>query len=588
MASVAAGLFSSLPKPKYTGEHEELPAHTQQKGPRIVGPGVLNESQIVLKRSGPPPYGKRSGWRPRSAEDLGDGGAFPEIPVAQYPLDMGRKGTASTSNALAVQVDAEGKVKYDAIARQGHSENRIIHSSFKDLIPLRQRADMGDLSLERPSQEDVAAATEKTRAALEKLVSGAVAAQKPKNVKGLNRAEPTYVRYTPANQMGDTSRKNDRIMKIVERQQDPMEPPKFKHKKIPRGPPSPPPPVMHSPPRKLTAEDQEAWKIPPPVSNWKNPKGYTVPLDKRLAADGRSLQDVTINDKFAQFAESLFTADRHAREEVKQRAQMQQKLAEKEKLQKEEHLRMLAQKAREERSVASGSRRESRARSYSGSSYSSRSDSGSDGEAARERMRARQERRQENERQLRQSRMGTERRIQMMAREQNRDISEKVALGLAKPTPSKETMYDSRLFNQTSGFDSGFNEDQHYDKPLFAAQDAISSIYRPKAQQDDDVEDEGAADATMGKIQKSNRFEVLGKAKEGFRGAADADEREGPVQFEKDKDDPFGIDNLIGEVTGKAVGGSGEKGGKKRFGLEEAEDREKGNKRARMEDDGIR
>lgn len=549
----------------------------------------LSIADYFSQRSGPPPYGKRSGWRPRSAEDFGNGGAFPEIPVAQYPLDMGRKGTASTSNALAVQVDAEGKVKYDAIARQGHSENRIIHSSFKDLIPLRQRADMGDLSLERPSQEDVAAATEKTKAALEKLVSGAVAAQKPKNVKGLNRAEPTYVRYTPANQMGDTSRKNDRIMKIVERQQDPMEPPKFKHKKIPRGPPSPPPPVMHSPPRKLTAEDQEAWKIPPPVSNWKNPKGYTVPLDKRLAADGRGLQDVTINDKFAQFAESLFTADRHAREEVKQRAQMQQKLAEKEKLQKEEHLRMLAQKAREERSVASRSRRESRARSYSGSSYSSRSDSGSDGEAARERMRARQDRRQENERQLRQSRMGTERRIQMMAREQNRDISEKVALGLAKPTQSKETMYDSRLFNQTSGFESGFNEDQHYDKPLFAAQDAISSIYRPKAQPDDDVEDEGAADATMGKIQKSNRFEVLGKAKEGFRGAADADEREGPVQFEKDKDDPFGIDNLIGEVTGKTVGGGGgEKEGKKRFGLEEAEDREKGNKRARMEDDGIR
>jgi SNW domain-containing protein 1 len=504
---------------------------------------------------------------------------------------MGRKGTASTSNALAVQVDAEGKVKYDAIARQGHGEKRIIHSNFKDLIPLRQRADMGDLSLERPGHEDVAASTEKTKVALEKLVTGAVAAQKPKNVRGATRAEPTYVRYTPANQMGDTSRKNDRIMKIVERQQDPMEPPKFKHKKIPRGPPSPPPPVMHSPPRKLTAEDQEAWKIPPPVSNWKNPKGFTVPLDKRLAADGRGLQDVTINDKFAQFAESLFTADRHAREEVKQRAQMQQKLAEKEKLQKEEHLRMLAQRAREERSLASGSRRESRARSYSGSSYSSRSDSGSDDEAARERMQARQERRQENERQLRQSRMGTERRIQMMAREQNRDISEKVALGLAKPTQSKETMYDSRLFNQTSGFDSGFNEDQPYDKPLFAAQDAISSIYQPKAQQDDDFDDQGEADAAMGKIEKSNRFEVLGKAKEGFKGAADADEREGPVQFEKDKDDPFGIDNLIGEVTGKSGGGGGGgsvgKEGKKRFGLE-AEDRERGSKRARMEDDGVR
>lgn len=228
---------------------------------------------------------------------------------------MGRK-SALTSNALAVQVDAGGKVKYDAIARQGHSEKRIVHASFRDLIPLRQRADVGEISLDRPSEEDVAAQTEKTKAALATLVTGAVAAQKPKNVKGITRNDPTYVRYTPANQMGDTARKNDRILKIVERQQDPMEPPKFKHKKIPRGPPSPPPPVMHSPPRKLTAEDQEAWKIPPPVSNWKNPKGYTVPLDKRLAADGRGLQDVTINDKFAQFAEALFTADRHAREEV--------------------------------------------------------------------------------------------------------------------------------------------------------------------------------------------------------------------------------------------------------------------------------
>ena len=441
---------------------------------------------------------------------------------------MGRKGTSTSSNALAVQVDAEGKVKYDAIARQGHAENRVVHASFKDLIPLRQRVNMGEVSLDRPSKEEVAESMEKTKAALDKLVSGAVASQKPKNVKGGKRNDPTFVKYTPANQMGDTTQKNDRIMKIVERQTDPLEPPKFKHKKIPHGPPSPPPPVMHSPPRKLTAEDQEAWRIPPPVSNWKNPKGYTVPLDKRLAADGRGMQDVAINDKFAQFAEALFTADRHAREEVKQRAQMQQKLAEKEKQQKEEHLRQLAQKARAARSAPESSRGESRARSRSGSRsaspYSSRSPSppSEDESAARERERRRRERRQEDERQLRQSRMGAERRGQMMAREQNRDISEKVALGLAKPTQNSETMYDSRLFNQTSGFNTGFNEDQPYDKPLFAAQDAISSIYRPRAQPDEEY-DEEAGGAEMERIQKSNRFDVLGRAKEGFKGAAEAE-----------------------------------------------------------------
>ncbi|KAF2145725.1 uncharacterized protein K452DRAFT_221220 [Aplosporella prunicola CBS 121167] len=576
--SASLSLSRALPKPKYSGEDEDLPAHAQPKGPRVVGAAEIDQTQLVKRQTGPPPYGQRSGWRPRAPEDYGDGGAFPEIPVAQYPLDMGRK-TTSSSNALAIQVDAEGKVKYDAIARRGHSENRIVHASFKDLIPLRQRADIGEVSLERPSEEQVAETKKKTEEALAKLVSGAVAAQKPKTVAGTTRKAPTYVRYTPANQMGDNSKKQDRIMKIVERQQDPMEPPKFKHKKIPRGPPSPPAPVMHSPPRKLTAEDQEAWKIPPPVSNWKNPKGYTVPLDKRLAADGRGLQDVTINDKFAHFSEALFTADRHAREEVKQRALMQQKLAEKEKLQKEEHLRALAMKAREQ--AASGGRRGSGdrgspLRSRSGSEYSSRSVDEEE-EAAKEREEMRRERRRENEKQLRQSRMGTERRIQMMAREQNRDISEKVALGLAKPSASSETMYDSRLFNQSSGFDSGFNEDQAYDKPLFAAQDAISSIYRPKF--NTDADDEDPSD-TYDKITKTNRFEVLGKAKEGFKGTQDAEQREGPVQFEKDSDDPFNINQMISEAT---AGAAGSGSGSKRYGVEEPDERS--TKRARVDDD---
>lgn len=540
LSGTRSSLSSFLPKPRYTGEDEELPAHAQPKGPRIVGAQELESQQLVVKvryhvlgvslqsanskqRSGPPPYGQRSSWRPRAADDFGDGGAFPEVAVAQYPLDMGRKQTSS-SNALALQVDAEGKVKYDALARRGHSDSRIIHTSFKDLIPLRQRADVGEISLERPSEEEVEATRRKTQDALAALVSGAVAAQKPKNVKGTTRKEPTFVRYTPAdNQMGDKTKKNDRIMKIVERQIDPMEPPKFKHKKIPRGPPSPPPPVMHSPPRKLTAEDQEAWRIPPPVSNWKNPKGYTVPLDKRLAADGRGLQDVSINDKFAQFAEALFTADRHARDEVKQRALMQQRLAEKEKLQKEDNLRMLAQKAREEKAAASSGRRTSRSPDSrrSSSSYSSRSASEDEEETdRRDRERQRAERRAENKRELGKKNMGHERRVQVLAREQNRDISEKVALGLAKPTQSKETMYDSRLFNQSSGFATGFNEDQAYDKPLFADREALNSIYRPSLNNDEE-EDGGE---TLEQIQKTSRFETLGRApKEGFKGAGTAE-----------------------------------------------------------------
>lgn len=78
-------------------------------------------------------------------------------------------------------------------------------------------------------------------------------------------------------------------------------------------------------------------------------QGYTIPLDKRLAADGRGLQQVHINENFAKLAEALYIADRKAREAVEMRAQLEKKLAQKEKEKKEENLRQLAQKAREER-----------------------------------------------------------------------------------------------------------------------------------------------------------------------------------------------------------------------------------------------
>ena len=131
---------------------------------------------------------------------------------------------------------------------------------------------------------------------------------------------------------------------MVEAQIDPMEPPKHKSKKVPRGPPSPPVPVLHSPPRKLTVKDQQEWKIPPCISNWKNARGYTIPLDKRLAADGRDLQDMSINNKFAGLSETLYLAERKAAEDLKLRNQLRKKMAVREKEDKEAELRDLAMK----------------------------------------------------------------------------------------------------------------------------------------------------------------------------------------------------------------------------------------------------
>nr|MBE5724481.1 Bx42 [Cucujiformia] len=269
--------------------------------------------------------------------------------VAQYPLNMGQKGRDSTSNALAVQLDAEGKVKYDILARQGHTSDKIVYSKLSDLLPAEMVSE-NDESLKKPSQEEVDEITEKTRLALMKLTNSKIAAAMP--VRCAERQGPAeFIRYTPSQQgAAFNSGAKQRIIRLVEAQVDPMEPPRFKiNKKIPRGAPSPPPPVMHSPTRKTTVKEQKEWKIPPCISNYKNAKGYTVPLDKRLAADGRGLQQSHINEKFAKLAEALYIADRKAREAVETRAQLEKKLAQKEKEQKEEHLRQLAQKARDER-----------------------------------------------------------------------------------------------------------------------------------------------------------------------------------------------------------------------------------------------
>jgi len=59
-------------------------------------------------------------------KDFGDGGAYPEIHAAQFPMGMGQqKSKSGTSNALAKQVDADGKIKYDVIARYGHAQDKV-------------------------------------------------------------------------------------------------------------------------------------------------------------------------------------------------------------------------------------------------------------------------------------------------------------------------------------------------------------------------------------------------------------------------------------------------------------------------------
>ncbi len=253
--------------------------------------------------------------------------------------------------------------------------------------------------------------------------------------------------------------------------------------------------------------------------------GYTIPLDKRLAADGRGLQQVHINEGFSKLAEALFIADRKAREAVETRANLEKKLLAKEKEEKESRLRAVAQKAREERAglrAASSSKKE---------------------ESERERDELRYERHRERARQRNLDRAAPERRAKL-DRNRERDISEQIALGLpAKTAASGEGLFDARLFNQSAGMNSGFEDDEAYNVYTEAWRKdsgVAQNIYRPSK----DLDKEAYGGADIDELRKTDRF-VPDK---GFAGAemqrGGTGGRSGPVQFEKEED-PFGLDQFL-------------------------------------------
>jgi len=100
-----------------------------------------------------------------------------------------------------------------------------------------------------------------------------------------------------------------------------------------------------------------------------------------------------------------------------------------------------------------------------------------------------------------------------LTRDVDRDISEKIALGQAQP--SKESMIDARLYNQVTGLESGFKEEEDYDlydKPLFVdrTQASIYKNVRAGAGIDDDsrANDVSESKKLMEKIYKrGNMFE---------------------------------------------------------------------------------
>lgn len=543
---------------------------------------------------------------PRSIADFDDGGAFPEIHVAQYPKNMGNPhlnkrnsaasasangngkkfdkdgnpirqpknqlaigSSSSTTRAIAnVQIDADGNKDYTSLIKGGSNADKKVYAHHTDLRGYNPSEE--EVALPSKKEEEEAAAS--TQRAMEALLSNKIAMSKPSGTALANaatsknqeektqfieyKANPSAPGYNPA--------AAKRVIQMVPAQLDPMMPPKHKHVKAPAGPAEDFVPVLHAPPEKLSKEEREEWNIPACISNWKNTRGYTIPLDKRLAADGRGLRDdTTINSNFATLSESLYLAERQAREEVRLRSLVQKRQAESERERRERELRELAMKARMGRSGVGESAAGMQQRVDDDNDRGVENDEDSvipshqpvadsqsrpdtnvveDEESrieAEKRERIRQTRKRERERELRMEKHRPKRDDEedvdiKKARLGDRDVSEKIALGVHTGSGALGGV-DGRLYNQNAGLDAGFGaEDEYnaYSKPMFDREGVTSSsIYRP-------TRGEGAMDADeqYAKLKESatSRFQP----DQGFNGAesgggAVGGPRTAPVQFEK-------------------------------------------------------
>lgn len=511
-----SSLTGSLPEPRVKSRA------TAATTSSTIGKSQLENSKIQCTA---PKYGQRYKWRPRTQADFGDGGAFPEVHLAQYPQGIGKK-KMDAGKTLALKVDKDGKVAYDAIVKQDSASttgrggaSKVFHTTIAQM----KRKDVleNDVSLVKPDQDELQATAEATQQALSKIVNVKTAALKTKQAAATKAEDDQYIRYTPAQQgSGFNSGAKQRIIRMVEAPVDPLQPPKFKHKKVPQPPPSPPPPVMHSPPRKITKEEQAAFNIPPCVSNWKNIHGYTVPLEKRLV-DGRGLQEKEINMRFAEFSNVLAKTTQQVAEGMKVRRELENELRRQEKERKEQELLRKAAQARNERA---GIRDEE----------SSESSESEDEVEAKERDNIRNDRHYDRQRDRRLKKASVEKQKAVKGRDRERDISEQIALGKSiKTSTTGENAFDQRLFDKSQGMSSGFGggDDAYnvYDKPLFNSTN--ETIY--KAKKNDDM----YGDDDIAKLKK-NRFTSES------RGGG----RDGPVQFEqerKEEEDVFGLDAVL-------------------------------------------
>ena len=398
--------------------------------------------------------------------------------------------------------------------------------------------------LKKPSEESTLQNIYNTKKALEKLSNHRIKTYQSFKTNNLNldsnknnQLTYKYINYQFDSQ--NNSSKNSHLIKLVALPVDPLSNIKYRHHKIPLSNTNEKNfvPVLQTPSKPLSLEEQKKWKIPPCVNMSNNPKGLVIPLDIRLANDGRNLREYKANKNFAKFADILALTEKNVRKEIDERNKIAQSIQIAAAMKKELELKEAAKQARMERkSFNKNNNASSVVYSLDNSDFlnnnKNREESHILNNKRKRSMNSEEEkesieRKERNElREIRKKEIEYERRQELIKKyeKEGRDINDKVLLGQNNMI-NNNNVIDSRLYEIEGGIENPFdyNEDvQVYDKPLFNDKNKLSNIYKN-------------FNSTGGENTKKLMGKILSQKGKLFNTDLDAinSRKEGPVQFEK-------------------------------------------------------
>ena len=398
--------------------------------------------------------------------------------------------------------------------------------------------------LKKRSEESTLQNIYNTKKALEKLSNHRIKTYQSFKTNNLNldsnknnQLTYKYINYQFDSQ--NNSSKNSHLIKLVALPVDPLSNIKYRHHKIPLSNTNEKNfvPVLQTPSKPLSLEEQKKWKIPPCVNMSNNPKGLVIPLDIRLANDGRNLREYKANKNFAKFADILALTEKNVRKEIDERNKIAQSIQIAAAMKKELELKEAAKQARMERkSFNKNNNASSVVYSLDNSDFlnnnKNREESHILNNKRKRSMNSEEEkesieRKERNElREIRKKEIEYERRQELIKKyeKEGRDINDKVLLGQNNMI-NNNNVIDSRLYEIEGGIENPFdyNEDvQVYDKPLFNDKNKLSNIYKN-------------FNSTGGENTKKLMGKILSQKGKLFNTDLDAinSRKEGPVQFEK-------------------------------------------------------